>query len=105
LLAQPLVAARGTHVAQARGMIRRLALLAALGLAACGGTLQWHHGCGGCGIAFTPPDGGWGPGTCGSAMLGDVCTTSGQSCTFTANPCDPGLTCAVADPDCGPPRP
>jgi hypothetical protein len=86
-------------------MIRRLMLLAALSLSACGGVLTWHHGCGGCGIMEMTPDGGWGPGTCGTAKLGDSCSSAGQSCSLSADPCDPGLSCGLADPNCGPPRP
>jgi hypothetical protein len=81
--------------------------LAVAALAGCRGELKWYTDCGGCGFLPTPPDGGWGPGSCTSQIVGARCGDAGESCTRSADPCTPALTCTDTDPtnNCGPPRP
>lgn len=84
------------------------AILVAGGLLGCGdGPPRWYTNCGGCGFPPTPPDGGWGPGTCTTQELGALCADAGETCSVSADPCVPVVICTLSDPasHCGGPIP
>jgi len=82
-----------------RVLFPSLLLLGALAGCSGSGSLQWYENCGGCGIPSTPPDGGWGPGTCtAEEQIGMPCTQNGATCKTTTDPCVPVRICTTSDP-------